>query len=144
MIIYLLPCQRTMVISFRPEAIRSCYRTRCQAYLPVTRPKSHAYFISGKRSFWVVTGVRGHAYLPVTMSKNHAHLITSQRSFLALALVKNPSFLFVTRPKKGRTFSHEGKISPGWWEGVHAHPLSLHLPSPIKLQCTLQLSGQTQ
>jgi hypothetical protein len=26
--------------------------------------------------------------------------------------------------------------------GVHAHPLSLHLPSPVKLQCTLQLSGQ--
>ena len=33
-----------------------------------------------------------------------------------------------------RTFSHEGKISLGWcgW-GVHAHPLSLHLPSPVKL-----------
>ncbi len=29
----------------------------------------------------------------------------------------------------------------GW--GVHAHPLLLHLPSPVKLQCTLQLSGQT-
>jgi hypothetical protein len=26
---------------------------------------------------------------------------------------------------------------------VHARPLSLHLPSPVKLQCTLQLSGQT-
>ncbi len=26
--------------------------------------------------------------------------------------------------------------------GVHAHPLSLHLPSSVKLQCTLQLSGQ--
>ncbi len=26
--------------------------------------------------------------------------------------------------------------------GVHAQPLSLHLPSPVKLQCTLQLSGQ--
>jgi hypothetical protein len=25
---------------------------------------------------------------------------------------------------------------------MHAHPLSLHLPSPVKLQCTLQLSGQ--
>jgi hypothetical protein len=25
----------------------------------------------------------------------------------------------------------------------HAHPLSLHLTSPVKLQCTLQLSGQT-
>jgi hypothetical protein len=23
-----------------------------------------------------------------------------------------------------------------------AHPLSLHLPSPVKLQCTLQLSGR--
>jgi hypothetical protein len=42
-----------------------------------------------------------------------------------------------------RTFSHEGKIRPGWWGwGEHAHPLSLHLPSPVKLQCTLQLSGQ--
>ncbi len=42
-----------------------------------------------------------------------------------------------------RTFHHEGKISPGWWGwGVHAHPLSLHLPSPVKLQCTLQLSGR--
>jgi hypothetical protein len=41
------------------------------------------------------------------------------------------------------TFSHEGKIRPGWWGwGVHAHPLSLYLPSPVKLQCTLQLSGQ--
>jgi hypothetical protein len=43
-----------------------------------------------------------------------------------------------------RTFHHEGKIRPGWWGlGVHAHPLSLHLPSPVKLQCTLKLSGQT-
>ncbi len=43
-----------------------------------------------------------------------------------------------------RTFSHEGKICPGWWGwGVHAHPLLLHLASPVKLQCTLQLSGQT-
>ncbi len=43
-----------------------------------------------------------------------------------------------------RTFSHEGQISPGWWGwGVPAHPLSLHLPSPVKLHCTLQLSGQT-
>jgi hypothetical protein len=42
-----------------------------------------------------------------------------------------------------RTFSHEGKIGPGWWGwGVHAHPLLLHLPSSVKLQCTLQLSGQ--
>ena len=42
-----------------------------------------------------------------------------------------------------RTFSHEGKICLGWWGwGVHAHPLLLHLPSPVKLQCTLQLSGQ--
>ncbi len=44
-----------------------------------------------------------------------------------------------------RIFSHEGKIGPGWWGwGLHAHPLSLLLPSPVKLQCTLQLSGQTQ
>ncbi len=41
------------------------------------------------------------------------------------------------------TFSHKGNICPGWWGwGVHAHPLSLHLPSSVKLQCTLQLSGQ--
>jgi hypothetical protein len=42
-----------------------------------------------------------------------------------------------------RTFHHDGKISPGWsgW-GVHAHPLSLCLPSRTKLQCTLQLRGQ--
>jgi hypothetical protein len=42
-----------------------------------------------------------------------------------------------------RAFSHEGKISLAWcgW-GVHAHPLSFYLPSPVKLQCTLQLSGQ--
>jgi hypothetical protein len=33
----------------------------------------------------------------------------------------------------GRTFHHEGKISPGWWGGVQAHPLSLYLPSPVKL-----------
>ncbi len=25
---------------------------------------------------------------------------------------------------------------------VHAHPLLLHLPSPVKLQCTLQLVGR--
>ncbi len=43
-----------------------------------------------------------------------------------------------------RTFNHEGKISPGWWGwGVHGRPLSLQLPSPVRLQCTLQLSGQT-
>ncbi len=43
-----------------------------------------------------------------------------------------------------RTFSHEGKISPGWWGWVvHAHPFLLHLQSPVKLQCTHQLSGQT-
>ncbi len=31
-----------------------------------------------------------------------------------------------------RTFSHEGKICPGWWGwGVHAHPLLLHLPSRV-------------
>ncbi len=36
-----------------------------------------------------------------------------------------------------RIFHHEGKISPGLWGwGVHANPLSLHLPSPVKLQCT--------
>jgi hypothetical protein len=40
-----------------------------------------------------------------------------------------------------RTFNHEGKIIPDWWGGG-THPLSLHLPSPVKLQCTLQLSGQ--
>jgi hypothetical protein len=36
-----------------------------------------------------------------------------------------------------RTFRHDGKLV-----GVHAHPLSLHLPSRTKLQCTLQLRGQ--
>jgi hypothetical protein len=42
-----------------------------------------------------------------------------------------------------RTFHHEGKISPGWWGwGMQALPISLHIPSPVKLQCTLQLSGQ--
>ncbi len=43
-----------------------------------------------------------------------------------------------------RTFSDGGKMSPGWWGwGVHAHPLSLHLSLPVKLQCTLHMSGQT-
>jgi hypothetical protein len=38
-----------------------------------------------------------------------------------------------------RTFHHDGKISPAWWGwGVHAHPLSLYLPSRTKLCCTLQ------
>ncbi len=42
-----------------------------------------------------------------------------------------------------RTFNHDGKISPAWWWwGVHAHPLSLDLPSRAKLWCTLQLRGQ--
>jgi hypothetical protein len=36
-----------------------------------------------------------------------------------------------------RTFHHEGKISPGWWGWRGGH-----LPLPVKLQCTLQLSGQ--
>ncbi len=37
-----------------------------------------------------------------------------------------------------RTFHHEDKISPGWWGwGVRAHPFSLHLPSPVKLQWKL-------
>jgi hypothetical protein len=43
------------------------------------------------------------------------------------------------------TFHHEGKISPfaGEDRGVHAHPISLYLPSRTKLQCiTLQLRGQ--
>jgi hypothetical protein len=42
-----------------------------------------------------------------------------------------------------RTFHHDGKISPCWlgW-GVHAHPLSLYLPSCKKLLCTLQLRVQ--
>jgi hypothetical protein len=44
-----------------------------------------------------------------------------------------------------RIFHHDGKISPAWWGwGVHAHPLSLYLPSRTKLQCTLQLSGHVQ
>ncbi len=30
----------------------------------------------------------------------------------------------------------------GWGWGVHAHPLSLYLPSRAKLWCTFQLSGQ--
>ncbi len=43
-----------------------------------------------------------------------------------------------------RTVSHEGKISPGWWGWeLHAHSLSLHLPSPVKLQCTLQVGSHT-
>jgi hypothetical protein len=41
---------------------------------------------------------------------------------------------------------HDGKISPGCWGwGLHAHPLSLYLPSRTKLQwseCTFQLRGQ--
>ncbi len=38
----------------------------------------------------------------------------------------------VTTAAFWRTFIQEGKISPGCWEwGVHAHPLSLHLPSPV-------------
>ncbi len=41
------------------------------------------------------------------------------------------------------TFHPDGKISPAWWgRGVHAHPLSLYLPSRSKLCCTLQLRGQ--
>ncbi len=43
-----------------------------------------------------------------------------------------------------RTFHHDGKIGPGWWGwGMHAHPLSLNLPSRPKLWCTPQLRGQT-
>jgi hypothetical protein len=42
-----------------------------------------------------------------------------------------------------RTFHHDGKISQGRWGlEVHAHPLSLYLPSRSKLQCMLQLKAQ--
>jgi hypothetical protein len=42
-----------------------------------------------------------------------------------------------------RTFLHDGKISPGWWAwGVHAHPLSLYLPSRTTLQCTVRSSWE--
>ncbi len=42
-----------------------------------------------------------------------------------------------------RTFHHDGKISPGWWGwGVHAHPLSLYLPSRPKLQYTVRSSWE--
>ncbi len=43
-----------------------------------------------------------------------------------------------------RTFSHKGKNQP-WLVRVGGArpPLLLHLPSPVKLQCTPQLSGQT-
>jgi hypothetical protein len=34
-----------------------------------------------------------------------------------------------------------GKLAQGGEGGMHAHPLSLHLPSRTKLQYTLQLSG---
>jgi hypothetical protein len=43
-----------------------------------------------------------------------------------------------------RTFSHGGKIWAGEGGGCTPHPLLLHLPAPVKLQCTLQLSGQIQ
>jgi hypothetical protein len=36
----------------------------------------------------------------------------------------------------------EKLAQPGYAEGVHAHPLSLYLPSRTKLWCTLQLRGQ--
>jgi hypothetical protein len=42
-----------------------------------------------------------------------------------------------------RTFRHDGKLAQsGAGGGVQAHPLSFHLPSHTKLQCSLQLSGQ--
>ena len=37
------------------------------------------------------------------------------------------------------TFHRDGKISPAWWGwGMHAHPLSLYLPSRTMLQCRYQ------
>ncbi len=71
-------------------------------------------------------------------------ILTSQLFFwLAVGSVQNRVHRVATAAF-WRTFQHEGKSSPGWWVwGVHAHPLSLHLPSPVKLQCTLQLSRQT-
>ncbi len=41
-----------------------------------------------------------------------------------------------------RTFHCDGKIGAGDSGGVYALPLSLYLPSPAKLWCTLQLRGQ--
>ncbi len=44
-----------------------------------------------------------------------------------------------------RTFHHDGKIFPGWWGGgLHAHPLSLYLPSRSMLHFMPQLRGQIQ
>ncbi len=43
------------------------------------------------------------------------------------------------------TLHHDGKINSGWWGwGVHAHPLSLYLPSRTKFQCTSTLQLRKQ
>ncbi len=41
-----------------------------------------------------------------------------------------------------RTFHHEGKISPGWRGGGWTPTPFHYISSQVKLQCTLQLSGQ--
>ncbi len=63
---------------------------------------------------------------------------------------KNPQSTQYTQSVNGRFLSY----IPSWWKNyprlvrggctlhMHAHPLSLYLPSRTKLQCTLQLRGQ--
>ncbi len=77
-------------------------------------------------------------------SKDLQEVSDLTRVYSTVCIAKCPSHrVRVVKSAFWRTFSHEGKIRQGWWGwGVHAHPLLLHLLSPVKLQCTLQLSGQ--
>ncbi len=76
-------------------------------------------------------------------------LIDSQRSFhwsfspisgclLLLSFCPQSTHRVAMASTFWRTFHHDGKISPAWrrW-GLHAHPLSLYLPSLTKLRCML-------
>jgi hypothetical protein len=91
-----------------------------------TRPSPFHFYLPSLAKLWCTFQLRGQIHCP--------YFSSTLFSFVVHRVVTS-AFL--------RTFSHKGKIWLGWWGwGVHAHPLLSHLPSPVKLQCTLQLSGQ--
>ncbi len=73
--------------------------------------------------------------------QNALPLWRNQRHLVVTVVMCVPHRVYrVARAIFCRTFHHDDKISPARWGcGLHALPLSLYLPSPEKLWCTLQL-----